>query len=74
MTKEENKYKVISSLTDEKAIASATIELSDNIYKIKLLSKITSSNYKDYIIQSLIGNDEEIVKNLEKEVFKWTIL
>ena len=65
MTEEENKYKVISSLTDEKAITSATIELSDNIYKIKLLSKITSSNYKDYIIQSLIGNDEEIVKNLD---------
>lgn len=62
---EENKYKLITSLTDEKAITSATIELSDNIYKIKLLSKITNSSYKDYIIKSLSGDDKSIIENLD---------
>ena len=65
LVNEENKYKVISSLTDEKAITSATIELSDNIYKIKLLSKITNSSYKDYIIKSLSGDDKSIMDNLD---------
>lgn len=62
---EENKYKVITSLTDEKAITSATIELSDNIYKIKILSKVTNSSYKDYIIKSLSGDDKSIIENLD---------
>lgn len=64
MTNEDNKFKLINMLTDEKVITSAVIELSDNKYKMMMLNKITTSSYKNDIIHSLQGYDNDKIKYL----------
>ena len=62
----ENKVKVINSLTDEKWIAAATVELPSSKHKIKQLKRIKKLNYKLSVIQSINGNPQEIIGTVEE--------
>ena len=65
LSKLENKLKIIETLTNEKWITAATLELPSNEWKIKLLGRVKSGYYKNMIIRSIKGNDIEIINALE---------
>ncbi len=65
LSKLENRVKIIESLTEEKWITAATIELPSNEYKIKILPRVKNAYYKNCIIQSLNIKDKDIKKVLD---------
>lgn len=63
LTKIENKLKIIDSLTDEKIVATAIIELPSDIHKIKLLKRIKNQDYKLIVLKSIKRINDRLFEN-----------
>ena len=62
----ENKVKIIDSLTDERYITAATVEIPSNKHKIRQLKRVKKPDYKLNIIKSINGNPQEIIGEIEQ--------
>lgn len=65
LSKLENKIKAIENLKDEKYIADCIAEIQNDRYKILFLKRIQTLDYKIRIIQSINGNESEILSAID---------